>query len=70
MAKPTKKKKAGKGKAKASDLKRVSGTGQLSDKEADGASGGAIYLKYGDIQGESTSGSTDKWIELTSIIKP
>ncbi len=37
---------------------------ELTDKELETVSGGAIYMKYGDIKGDVTREGPEKWIEL------
>jgi len=39
---------------------------ELADEELSAVSAGAIYMNYGDVKGEVTADSHEKWIELNS----
>jgi len=41
-------------------------TEELANEEMSTVSGGGIYLKYGDIKGDTTSAGHEKWIEVNS----
>jgi len=41
-------------------------TEELTNEELSTVSGGGIFLKYGDIKGDTTSAGHEKWIEVNS----
>ena len=50
----------------ADDLVKTTKSGdvELTEEELKRVSGGAIYLKYGDVKGQTTTNGFKDWIEL------